>query len=345
MTFFIDIQKTEYCLNHNFFPKNYFDIFHAYFYLCLLPYELKNKFLKYLNLESQKVFEDILKINLNLYSIEECDFIVDFLPLCMNISNIDLKSIEPYLKNEKKIVIFQSCDNDEFFIPNNINNVKNLILFSTSGYKSKHSNNVLGCPTFNNDYYIDNIYEKKLSVGFCGIIDCENNYNQLRKNIVYQLKNSSYFHPIIRNYWGNNNTSLMSSDQLKNSYFKQISKTSKKEFIDNIQNNLYTLCVRGGGNYSFRLAETFMMGRIPILIDSDCILPFSDKIQYDKNTVYVTKNNSKNFSDIDTVIKNFHYSHSPEEIINIQRENRNIWLEYFKIDKSFYKTLEILKNY
>jgi hypothetical protein len=329
MKFFIDLQKTRYCIEHNLFPKNYFDIFHSYFYLCLLPYDLKITFLNYVNSESRKVFEDILKVKSNLYTIDECDCIVDFLPLCMNISNIDLDSLRSYLRN-KKVVIFQACDNDKFF-----SDIENLFLFTTSGYRSKHNNNVFGCPTFNNDYYQSVILDKKLSVGFCGFIE-----NDFRKNIVNQLLGYSYFNLIERDYWGNISTQFDYTD----SHFKTISINSKREFVDNIQNNLYTLCVRGGGNYSFRLSETLMMGRIPILVDSDCILPFENEIPYKQNTVYITKENSDNFTNIDKVIQDFHSSHSEERILEIQKENRNIWLEYFKIDKSFYKTLNLLQN-
>ena len=50
---------------------------------------------------------------------------------------------------------------------------------------------------------------------------------------------------------------------------------TKNRFSSKYTNdNLYGLCVRGFGNFSFRLGETLMMGRIPILIDTECILPF-----------------------------------------------------------------------
>jgi len=335
MKFFIDVQKTRYCIEHNLFPKNYFDIFHSYFYLCLLPHDLKITFLNYVNSESQKVFEDILKVKSNLYTIDECDCIVDFLPLCMNISNIDLGNLKSYLKN-KKIVIFQSCDANDF----STSDVKNLFLFTTSGYRSIHKDNVFGCPTFNNDYYQNVILNKNLSVGFCGLIDCELNYTDIRRNIINELGEYSYFNCIERKTWGN----MPDLSGHLDSSLKIISANSKKQYIDNIQSNLYTLCVRGGGNYSFRLSETLMMARIPILVDSDCILPFENIIPYKKNTVYITKENSDNFTNLNKVIENFHNSHSEERIIEIQKENRNIWLEYFKIDKSFHKTLNIIKN-
>ena len=47
-------------------------------------------------------------------------------------------------------------------------------------------------------------------------------------------------------------------------------------------------------NASIRLFEAFMMGRIPVIINSDMILPFEDQIDYRKNTVFIT-----DFRDID----------------------------------------------
>jgi hypothetical protein len=128
------------------------------------------------------------------------------------------------------------------------------------------------------------------------------------------------------------------------SWEKSSPKKSQEEYFANIENNLYTLCIRGGGNFSFRLSETFMMGRIPVLIDTDCLLPFDHIIPYQKNTVYVTKENSDNFNQIDKVIREFHNSHSEQELLDIQKQNRKIWENYFTVTGAFYNTLEIIKN-
>src|SRR5262245_47773859 len=47
----------------------------------------------------------------------------------------------------------------------------------------------------------------------------------------------------------------------------------RTEYIQNILESDYVLCVRGNGNFSFRFFETMSLGRTPVLIDTDCVLP------------------------------------------------------------------------
>jgi Exostosin family len=63
-----------------------------------------------------------------------------------------------------------------------------------------------------------------------------------------------------------------------------------QEFYQNIAETDYTLCVRGGGNFSKRFYETLAMGRIPVLIDTDCLLPFEPGLAWDGFVVRVPAN-------------------------------------------------------
>lgn len=104
---------------------------------------------------------------------------------------------------------------------------------------------------------------------------------------------------------------------------------------------MYGLCVRGAGNFSYRLGEVFMMGRIPIIIDTNCIFPFRQYIPYEKNCIVV---NYKNIDSINRIIEEFHNSHTEEELVEIQKENRNIWFKYFTPVGAFNSTLELLQK-
>ena len=44
--------------------------------------------------------------------------------------------------------------------------------------------------------------------------------------------------------------------------------------MKNLRDNCFNVCMRGAGNFSYRLYETMMMGRIPIIINSDQVFPF-----------------------------------------------------------------------
>jgi hypothetical protein len=55
----------------------------------------------------------------------------------------------------------------------------------------------------------------------------------------------------------------------------------RQEFLDNLLRNPYALCVRGADNYSWRLYEALSLGKIPVLIDTGCLLPMEDEIDWD----------------------------------------------------------------
>lgn len=52
------------------------------------------------------------------------------------------------------------------------------------------------------------------------------------------------------------------------------------EFRDNMQRSEFNLCVRGLGNYAMRFYETLAAGRIPVLVDTDLVLPFADIVPW-----------------------------------------------------------------
>lgn len=107
------------------------------------------------------------------------------------------------------------------------------------------------------------------------------------------------------------------------------------EFYNNIFQNQYTFCMRGVGNWSVRFYETLAMGRIPILINTDCNLPFSKKIKWDKHCVIV---NDNKFKTINSKLKQFHSQFTEEGFIELQKSNRELWINYFA-KESFFKVM------
>lgn len=93
------------------------------------------------------------------------------------------------------------------------------------------------------------------------------------------------------------------------------------EFYQNMEDNLYTFCIRGAGNFSVRFYETLLMGRIPIVVDTDIRLPLNQKINWAAHCVWVKPN-----SNLIDAIKQFHKEHSEERLQNIQYENRQLAL-------------------
>jgi hypothetical protein len=97
------------------------------------------------------------------------------------------------------------------------------------------------------------------------------------------------------------------------------------EFLNNIINTDYTLCIRGASNYSIRFYETLCLGRIPILIDTDCKLPLEDLIDWDSCIIRI------DWSELDNIaekILSIHQQMSKEEFISRQIKCRQVWLDY-----------------
>lgn len=336
MNFYIDPEN----INLNWFEKIPLvnDTFHAFFYLHFLPKKLKVEFLNRIYYKDQVVYKDILNLNMELCSdIKSSDFILTnpfnfYDPFEISFEK-NKKNIQEAIQLNKKIILFYGDDDNN--IPKNLH--KNIILFTSSGFNS-NSKNIFGLPTFSVDYFYEEyLNTDKLSISFCGVIN-----NNIRKIIIKKLSKNKYSDFLIRNDWGGYTKDYYGKNYGKYFFTVPPSEKSKLQFIENIKNNLYGLCIRGAGNFSYRLGEVFMMGRIPILIDTDCILPFRDYISYEKNTVYV---NHKDIDNIEKIIENYHHSRSKEELINIQKENRKIWLKYFTVKGAFSSTLKLIDRY
>ena len=93
---------------------------------------------------------------------------------------------------------------------------------------------------------------------------------------------------------------------------------ARKQYIENISNSDFTLCTRGDSNSSYRFFEVLSLGRIPLVIDTDCVLPL-DVIDYNKFSLIV---DCKNLNDICGIVENFYEKISNEEFIEMQKTAR-----------------------
>ena len=93
-----------------------------------------------------------------------------------------------------------------------------------------------------------------------------------------------------------------------------------------MKDNIFTLAPRGGGNWSLRLYETMAYGRIPVLYDSNMLLPFDDKIDW-KNTIIF----GKNCEELEQQIIEW-YSKGEDFIKSKQIECRKIWEQYLSME-------------
>ena len=101
-------------------------------------------------------------------------------------------------------------------------------------------------------------------------------------------------------------------------------KVTTMEYYNNVRDSDYIICLRGGGNFSIRLYETLMMGRVPVFINTDCLLPFPEWIDWKQHVVWVDWEERHYICDI---IVNFHRKLSEYDFSQIQINNRKLWLE------------------
>lgn len=111
----------------------------------------------------------------------------------------------------------------------------------------------------------------------------------------------------------------------------------RDEYLQNLIDSDYTLCCRGAGNFSYRFYETLSLGRIPLFIDTDCALPFDDKIDWRKHCVWVER---RDLSRIGRVVREFHDRLDATEFEALQRSNRELWESYLRPLEAYQQVLD-----
>ena len=260
--------------------------------------EIRKKFLTTVDKNLYNLYSPLLERKKTNYSIEECDY--SLLPFKLSLDDTTPFILEA-VKNGKRMIMFYNDDDER---PIQLN-PKIGFIFRTSGYKSKDSG-VFGLPTFSADRFDEN-YTTEPTLSFCG---CQHTH-PIRNEIINTIKENKISKFILR----------------QNFHAKGIEPSqAEADFISNLKESLYALCIRGTGNFSFRLGEAFMMARIPVLVDTDCHFPFWNEIPYETNCIMIEP---EEYKSIPERIEEFHSSHTEEELIQIQKENRNIWEKYF----------------
>jgi len=106
---------------------------------------------------------------------------------------------------------------------------------------------------------------------------------------------------------------------------KQAQALAKRQFVENILGTDYTVCMRGGGNFSVRFYETLCLGRIPVFINTGCVLPFDDQIPYHEIFPWVELDQLENAAQI---VRDFHARLTGEDFEGLQRRCRALWEEH-----------------
>jgi hypothetical protein len=100
------------------------------------------------------------------------------------------------------------------------------------------------------------------------------------------------------------------------------------EYYNNIVASDYVLCVRGAGNFSVRFYETLMMGKTPVFVNTDCLLPFEDQIDWKQHVIWVEWKDRENVA---AIVSDFHRNISNEDFMQLQLDNRKLWKERLSV--------------
>ena len=276
----------------------------------------------------------------------------------MNQNLIEKAEIEVNMgqNHGKPIVIFNGGD-----YPANVP-FQNVIVFESAGYRSTPGMRYHSAqPTFIADY--QRIYcQGKLrlrekrdipTIGFCGQVSTSPLHTIYRKLRLFQQKRqyrqkkskwepppfeTTAFRTQVLNQFINK-PGLKTNFILRSRYHggdvqnQALQEKNKIEFVNNLISSDYVVCMRGGGNYSLRFYETLSVGRIPIFIDTECLLPFQDRIDYEKYFPIIKVEDLQNAAEI---VKEFHVRLTEEDFINAQKACRSLWEEHMT-ENGFYK--------
>lgn len=243
----------------------------------------------------------------------------------------------------------------------------NIVYFRFGGFKSQLTNNNKGFPVglsdhfqiiFNQETIAPSLKKEIPTIGFCGHASLSR-LKKVRESFFLFVENVKRFskkpnrkdyEPIFAaTYQRAKLLKLLEKSKLIQTNFIYRSKyragiknemDAKKttlEYYNNIRNSDYILCLRGGGNFSVRFYETLMMGKIPVFVNTDCLLPFENDIKWKNHVVWIEWNDRKNIA---KKIIEFHNKMTNEEFINLQINNRNLWKETFSINGIF----QMIKN-
>jgi len=319
-------------------------------------------------------YEKVGKEFIELTSLEECNACL--LPIRYSQKKDDIAfedEIKTFsdqaAKSGKKTFVFLGSDVDYFNVK-----IKNSIIFCNTLYQSKRKSNEYAFTFFFEDFivkYFNNELPLKTKtavpkIGFCGYAP-----PLAQKFGIYKIKEAlrlgmnylglmkAFPSKSAHSYRAKALLSVLRSKKVKNNFIirsnfgfggplgglypggiKELNDSFREGYVKNIVDSDYTLCVRGYGNNSIRFFEALCCGRIPVFVNTDCVLPFDFIIDWKKYCVWVEESE---INKIPEKVLEFHNKLSPEEFKKLQIEIRNIWVKYFT-PEGFYKNLHLHLN-
>lgn len=297
--------------------------------------------------KGEHIFEIVEDIN-------HCDITV--LPFEYSIDTESMNYIkkasdEARTGNKKILILFNSDYTYNIEIPDSI-------ILRTSFYKSTQKDNEYAFPGWSVDtttysdrgFYV--LPKSKLpEVSYCGYVDySDRNKIGLKQKVKEFLKKESVdlysIGPKIR---GKAVRKLLSDKKVKTNFIirdgfwghlKGDRNPTRREYAENMLSSPYALVTRGAGNFSFRLYEVLSCGRIPVFINTDCVLPYDMLIDWKKYMVWIEE---KEINAIGDKITAFHNKISDKDFLELQVSIRKLYEEWISPVGFYSKLYKIIK--
>ncbi|MBT4208246.1 hypothetical protein HOE22_07870 [Candidatus Woesearchaeota archaeon] len=260
-------------------------------------------------------------------------------------------------KYNKKLLIFDLSDFDKREI-----NVPNSYVFRVGGFDFRRKENEFIMPFFVEDLsiYTDIKYKAKTNIpviGFCGLAGLRGFKQKLKfyvKNIAINIgvfitqnktllahKNGIYFRiKVIRSL--RKCEGIKINFVIRKFYSSHISTIKlpkeeiRRQYIENLQDSNFALCVRGEANASYRFYEALSLGRVPFVITTNSIWPLENEIDYSKFSLMIDFNN---LDEACTRIVDFYENMSNEEFIQMQKNAREVFETHLSVKGFLQNTL------
>ena len=110
----------------------------------------------------------------------------------------------------------------------------------------------------------------------------------------------------------------------------------RREYVENLRLCDIALCVRGDANASQRFFETLSASRIPLFLDTDCVLPLEERIDYNRVLLRISWKElpriAKRVRDWQGTLR--------RKMLKIEQEAREIYDTYLRLDRFFSVTFD-----
>lgn len=247
------------------------------------------------------------------------------------------------LEINKPLLVFYNADDDQPI------QGQNLLIYRTSFYASTKGENEFAVPGWSVDFADRFCFGKipvkeqsyKPSVAYCGYVDyVKSNFKTTLKSLIG--RRASYAERLrgkaIRNLLSDSR--IACKFLIRDGFWAegiQDKMEARRQYALNMASADYAFICRGGGNFSYRLYEAMSLGRVPLMIDTDGVLPFEEVIDWNSFLVRIPQDR---IEEIGSRLMAFHCEKSKEEFHMLQEKIRETYLLHIS-PTGFFKTLSL----